>query len=317
MKKDMMWAFMLNLGSNMWQKMGEEHPFFTEVEENYHETMYTSKEVWRKVTDILPEWGINTLLIDLGEGVKYESHPEIAVEGAWEKEELIEELARLRSIGLTPLPKLNFSAGHNGWLGEYAFMVGSSIYYQVVEDLVNEVIDIFDTPEFFHLGLDEESSDGQYYAPVAVARRPYKQMADAQKLFKLCLDRGVRPWMWMDDRAVDNFGGPEAFCANVPKEVLMSNWYYWRLHPKENDPKVQLYDRLDEWGYEQVPCASTCYWPITSRQILRYCKEHLNPENVRGYMTAPWILTDEESYYGLLNDAWRLACSKKLIYGEE
>ena len=92
--------------------------------------MLCQRETWRKVTDFLPSCGINTLIIDIGEGVRLDSHPEIAIEGAWSKDELRAELARLRSIGLSPIPKFNFSCGHSTWMGDYAFMVGTKAYYE-------------------------------------------------------------------------------------------------------------------------------------------------------------------------------------------
>lgn len=318
MKKDMMWAFMIYLGSNMWSKKGEKRPYRTEWEEEFHEEMVTSKEVWRKVTDFLPECGINTLLIDIGEGVQFDSHPELAIPGSWTKAELKAEIDRLRSIGVEPIPKLNFSCGHNGWLGDYAQMVGTDTYYQVCEDLIIEMIELFDTPEFFHLGLDEERIENQPYYPFAVVRAPYQQMEDALKLFKICLDRGVRPWMWIDAHAVESFGGEEEFCKKVPKEVLISNWYYDGIFQNAHKEKIQLYNKLGEWGYEQAPTSSTWGKKITnSRETMRYCKETVKEESIRGYMTAAWLYTDEESYYGLLNDAYRFGCAKKTIYGEE
>jgi len=317
MRKDMMWAFMIQLGSNMWAKENEQRSYYVEWEERYHETMVTDKEVWRKVTDFLPQAGFNTLLIDLGEGVIYDSHPELAVPGAWTKQELIDELERLRGIGLTPIPKLNFSCGHNAWMGPYTMMVGTETYYQVCEDLIHEVIEMFGQPEFFHLGLDEETAKQQRHVPIATVRAPYKQMEDALRLFKVCLDKGVRPWMWIDSHAVESFGGEEAFCNSVPKEVLISNWYYRKLYASEQSERVLLYNKLADWGYEQVPTSSTCSSVLNTRQTMRYCKETVKPESIRGYLTAPWILTDEESYYGLLNDAWRFGGARKAIYGED
>jgi len=314
---DMMWAYMIQLGSNMWGKPGEKRPYFVEWEEQYHETMVTSKEVWRKVTDFLPECGINTLLIDIGEGVQYESHPELAIPGAWTKQELKEELDRLRKMGITPIPKLNFSCGHNAWLGEYAQMIGTDTYYGVCEELIEEMIELFEKPEFFHLGLDEERIENQPYVPFATVRAPHKQMEDAIKLFNFCLERGVRPWMWIDAHAVQSFGGEEEFCAKIPKEVLISNWYYFNPNTAGHPEKIQLYSKLGEWGYEQVPTSSTCSRVLNSRETMRHCKSHVKPESLRGFMTASWVLTEEESYYRLLDDAWRFGCAKKTIYGEE
>jgi hypothetical protein len=53
--------------------------------------------------------GINMVVIDLGDGVEYESHPEIAVKNAWKPEKLRNELVRMRKLGIEPIPKLNFA----------------------------------------------------------------------------------------------------------------------------------------------------------------------------------------------------------------
>jgi len=124
MKENMMWAMLLHLGSNMWSKQGERERFAQDTLP-YHETMHCDRQVWREITEYLPSRGINTLLINIGEGVKLDSHPEIAVPGAWTKAELKEELSRLREMGITPLPKFNFSCAHNAWMKDYGFAVNT------------------------------------------------------------------------------------------------------------------------------------------------------------------------------------------------
>ena len=114
---DKMWAFMLYLGTNKDGKPNEYLNFQWEEEVVYHDTLYSDRETWNKITAFMPTCGINTILIDMGEGVKLDSHPELAVPGSWEKEDFIKELDRLRGLGLTPLPKYNFSCMHNAWIG--------------------------------------------------------------------------------------------------------------------------------------------------------------------------------------------------------
>ena len=75
--------------------------------------------------------GLNMIVIDLGDGVRYQSHPEIAVKKAWSPARLRRELKKLRDAGLEPIPKLNFSTAHDAWLGPYAGIVSSKTYYQV------------------------------------------------------------------------------------------------------------------------------------------------------------------------------------------
>ncbi|MBQ1229154.1 MAG: uracil permease, partial [Firmicutes bacterium] len=42
------------------------------------------------------------------------------------------------AMGITIIPKLNFSTNHDVWLGEYSRMVSTSIYYGVCRDLIND-----------------------------------------------------------------------------------------------------------------------------------------------------------------------------------
>ena len=185
------WAVLLHLGSNMWAKKGKKLEgirFDEDQGATYKEKMYCQKEIWKKVTDFLPSCEVNTLVIDIGEGVRLDSHPEIATEGAWSKEELKEELNRLRSMGITPIPKFNFSCGHNAWMGEYAYMVGTKAYYDFCKDIIEETIELFDTPEFFHLGLEEEDYGSQATNYIAIVRTHAKKMEDALYLFNKALD---------------------------------------------------------------------------------------------------------------------------------
>jgi hypothetical protein len=51
--------------------------------------------------------------------------------------------------------------GHDAWLGSYARYVSTEPYYQVCADLIAEVMQLFDSPRLFHLGMDEEAFDSQ------------------------------------------------------------------------------------------------------------------------------------------------------------
>lgn len=317
MQKDMMWTFMIKLGSNMWQKKDSPRPYYTEPEFRYHDEVLCDKEIWRKVTDFLPGCGINTVLIDVGEGVKLDSHPELANPGSWEKSEVAIELERLRGMGITPIPKLNFSCAHNAWLKDYCYMVGTETYNRVCREVLEEVMELFGYPEFFHLGLEEETYANQKYSVVATVRRPSKKIADAQDLFQTCLKHGVRPWMWVDIESIQGLGGEQAFVENIPRDVLISNWYYGQVYRSQLDESVLLYNKLDEWGYEQIPTTSTWEYYLNARQTMNYCRDTVNPESIRGYLMAPWIFTIPDNYFGLLDAAWLFGCAKARNYPEE
>jgi hypothetical protein len=112
-----MWGNLLHLGFNMW---GECDCVKWDKYIDASPVLRFDKEIWDEILNQMVLAGMNTVVIDLGEGVKYESHPEIAVQGSWEVEQLKKELEKMRRMGLKPIPKLNFSAGHDEWLGEYS-----------------------------------------------------------------------------------------------------------------------------------------------------------------------------------------------------
>lgn len=313
----MIWGFLIHLGSNMWAKKGTTwHRNIHPEDFGYKDKMFCDMSVWRKVTDFLPSCGINTLVIDIGEGLRLDSHPEIATEGALTKSEFRAELARLRSIGLNPIPKYNFSCRHNAWMGEYAYMVGTKAYYDFCKDIIEETIDIFDTPDLFHLGLGEELPTAEHM--VNVCRSAEKKAEDALYLFDICKKCGVRPWIWLD---VETFGGFDAFEEKIPKDTLISTWYYGAIHDKASlsdpqYPKEAFYNiELQRRGYEQVPACSTWDWHCNAKDTMNFCKKHVPEGSVVGFMTAPWLLTTESRLYGLYNDAYTFYWARKDILG--
>lgn len=320
-KKQNMWAILMRLGVNTNAKPGDCRPYEMEDEFRYHEKLFCDKEIWRKVTEYLPSQGINTVLLDINEGVRLDSHPELAIPGSWEKEELTEEVRRLRKLGLNPIPKFNFSCAHNAWLKEYAYQIGTDTYRQVCEDIVRETIEIFDKPEFFHLGMDNEEADYQKYSPVKIVRSWKQKTEDACALFRVCLEQGVRPWIWLNAKNVEEYGGEERFQTNIPKEVLISNGCYKSVHPADVGeqlvPNTALFNKLDEWGYEQVPLCSRKDWTFNVLQTLRYGKGYVSNESIRGYIIAPWVATMPDYYYELLLNADMLGFAMQTVYPEE
>ena len=163
---------LLHLGSNMWgdYPAGPDDLANSAEEEKtrpnpvgpagsptpYHSYLQCRDDLWRKSIDRMAEKKMNLVFIDLGEGIAYPSHPELAVTGTWSVEKTRAELARIRSLGMEPMPKLNFSTCHDSWLKDYHRMVSTKTYYKVVADVIADVCAIFDKPALFHLGFDEE-----------------------------------------------------------------------------------------------------------------------------------------------------------------
>lgn len=286
-KSEFMWAYLVHLGFNMW---GDRI-----VPESNRKHWYArpylrfDERLWRDLIDRWAKAGINTVVIDLGEGVRYESHPELAVRGSWPGSKLREELIVLRERGIEPIPKLNFSTTHDIWLAEYARQVSTPAYYAVCRDLIEEAVELFDRPRLFHLGMDEETAEHQSRQAYAVMRQHELWWHDLNFLVAQVERNGARPWIWSDYE----WNHPDEFFAKMPKTVLQSNWYY----SEEFGPDisyVKAYDDLEQHGYDQVPTASNWTTPVNFERTVAYCREHIAPERLKGFFQTVWYPTLEE-----------------------
>ena len=91
----------------MWEEYISPHRPFR----GYRPDLELSESLWDDAVVKMADNGINMIVIDLGDAVKYKSHPEIAVNNAWSTTKLRNELDKMRKLGLEPIPKMNFSAG--------------------------------------------------------------------------------------------------------------------------------------------------------------------------------------------------------------
>ncbi|MBQ9797931.1 MAG: hypothetical protein IJW50_09470 [Clostridia bacterium] len=327
MKK--IWSYTIQLGFNMWRDENSvpenDGPFQCQSTGHYQKTMLTERDTWRRVVDQLPSFGVNTLLIDLGEGVQYKSHPELAVEGAWTVEELKEELARIRALGMEPIPKLNFSSYHDAWLTPYCAQKGTDAYDKVVADLIDEVCEIFDSPRFFNLGMDEEEFPNSprrtnwwhndYVRTNTTPRDEAAYFSDLAKMVARVEKNGARAWIVGDYFCTH----PEAFLANCPKSCVLSMSFWDRivLKPDGSYPDRPIYDEiraLAAAGFDQIPEASdwTCHQNIP-QFVYFYMEFGLVNEHLLGFNAVPMQATVDLNYYTLLNNANRVKFARAMF----
>ncbi|MEO6434170.1 MAG: Tat pathway signal protein [Tepidisphaeraceae bacterium] len=296
MNEPMIYANLLHLSYNMWGDWDrpKRGPHWAAQPQ-----LRFDEKLWNDLLVVMQKRGLNMVVIDLGDGVDYASHPEIAVKGAWSRDKLKAELTKLRQMGLEPIPKLNFSTCHDQWLGPYARMVSTPQYYKVCEDLIAEAIELFDKPRFFHLGMDEEEAVHQVGFEYAVMRQHGLWWRDIEFFFKQVEAKGVRPWIWGD--YVWNHA--DVFYKNMPKNVMQSNWY---REPVRGDAKsvyggvfnmdiecVRTFVEVDKAGFDQIPTVSNWETPANISGTMRFCREHVSKERLKGFFLTPWKPTVE------------------------
>ena len=324
----MIFSMLLHLSMNMW---GDKDSRLKLWEDKLEADM----DVWRKITDAMPSFGFNSVLIDVGNSLRYESHPELAIEGSLSKDDFKKELDRLRSIGLEPMPKLNFSGGHDAWLKDWSRMLGTEKYRRTAAELIEEVSELFGRPRFFHLGLDEEDALNQRALQFQCVRRGEVLWRDVYSLFDSAEKAGTTPWIWSDFY----WHHPEEFMEKMPKSVLQCCWNYGPIasipskrHPdlrmeSLNDPSVHVEGakpnmadigilEFDKAGFTQTLCCSnyTCF--ESSDRTMEVGRDYLDQSRLAGYFTAPWSGLQKPDEFYHLDAMQRFWSAKKKYYPE-
>lgn len=301
------WGCLLHLSFNMWEEYISPHRPFR----GFRPDLELSQSLWDDAIDAMAKEGMNMVVIDLGDAVKYDSHPEIAINNAWSTSRLREEIKRIRSLGMEAIPKLNFSAGHDAWLGEYSKMVSTEEYYTVCSDLIREVCDLFDTPRFFHLGMDEESAGHQSYYNYVVVRKNDVWWGDFYFLVGEVEKNGSRAWIWPDYML---WNEPEQFFKKMPKSVVQSNWYYGeKLNPE--DKYVKEYIDLEKLEYDQIPTGS--YHDYNTGSIgstVEFSKKYIDDSRLLGFLQTFWRPTIEENRDRIIGGIELLGKAKQEYY---
>ena len=272
--------------------------------------------MWRKLTEKFAACGGNMLIVDIGDGIVLQGHPEIAVSGAWSRKKWREEAKRCRDLGLELIPKFNFSSCHDAWMRQYSRMLSTPEYYRFCYDIIAEAAELFDAPRFFHIGMDEENIDNQKNFEYAVVRQGRLWWSDLNFYFEEVRKVGARPWMWSDKLWTTP---DEEYAAHIPLDVIQSNWYYSDVFEFPETPEgwlaqgqkkfVDAYRRLNNLGYDQIPVGSN--WAFTNNYGLNaaYCERTLPREKLLGFGIAPWYATSEDNAEILLE-----ACDQVKAY---
>ncbi|HEY5480760.1 MAG TPA: twin-arginine translocation signal domain-containing protein [Verrucomicrobiae bacterium] len=286
-KHPIIWGNLLHLSTNMWCDW--DAPELKGDGSIYRPELRFDRSLWNDLLKKMQQAGMNMVVNDLGDGVKYKSHPEIAIKGAWSTAELRGELKRMRALGLEPIPKLNFSTTHDAWLGKYARCVSTDTYYAVCRDLIAEVMQLFDRPRFFHLGMDEEDYGNQKYYEHVVIRQYDAWWRDFLLLVAQVEKSGARAWIWSDYV----WHHPELFYRKMPKSVVQSNWYYdAKFDPQKAVAKA--FRELDQHGYDQIPTGSNYYNSTNFELLAEECRRSLGAGHLLGFLQTPWKPTVEK-----------------------
>lgn len=292
MKNAFKWIELVHLGSNLWNEVGNTTGREHRSTPQASTSLLFNRECWNRHTEELRNAGVDTLVIDIAEALKYESHPEINVRDSWDHDTMKKEIERLEGMGFELIPKLNFSACHDVWLGDYSRMLSTPPYYQVCKDLIDEVCSLF-KPKHFHIGMDEETAQNQRYLKFCAVRQGDLWWHDLLYLVDCVEKNDARAWIWSDMAWSD----PDTFYKKMPKTVVQCNWYYRNIFEGEalTDPlraRLEMFVRMGELGYDQVPTGSVCFDVNNFEGLTKYCVENIRESSLMGMMQTAWERID-------------------------
>lgn len=342
------WGALLHLGCNMWgdwTPRGKYPQTKEEAEALMGEATFTKnglwknrisgnyfgtdEPVWNAVTEEMSKEKLNMVIIDLAEGFCYPSHPELGANGSWSAQRMNAEVRRLRGLGLEPVPKLNFSAGHDQWMKIYHYMIGTPKYYEVVADLIRDAAEVFERPRYIHIGFDEETDRAGKYRQMIVRRHGEQYWHDFYRCVREVERQGARAITWSDRACYDR----EDFLKNMSKEVVQMPWYYgvafddWTMSWKPGYEKMatatdlSCYKNLaahtplvSDAGYDMIGTTSNWEDDAAADAFVAYAKRRLDPKHLLGIVTAPWAMTVERQRTKLLDAVRLLGAAKRRHY---
>ena len=287
---DKIWSTLVHLGTNRWFEEGN-------TKGQNENKLWKSpaspdirfdRSVWDEYLAHIKNNGINTIVLDVAEALQYKSHPEISCNGAWTHEEMKAEINRLQDMGISIIPKLNFSTCHDAWLGIYSKMVSTPIYYNVCKDLIDEVCELF-KPKYLHIGFDEEVYENQKDYDFVVIRQNDLWWHDLYFFDDCVRANGVRTMMWSDYARHK----PQEFIEKCPKDIVQCVWYYFNEFGKEgltpeNEIRVRPIDIFENAGFDQLPTGSCEYFKENFELLVKYSKESVSDEHLLGFMQTTW-----------------------------
>lgn len=312
------------------------------------------RELWERILEECVKYEIDTIFLDIGAGIRFKSYPELAIKGCWEAEEMAAEVQRVKKMGIRLLPKLNFSAAHDPWAGEFGrSKISTPEYYTMCKALINEMYEIFDSPEYIHLGLDEESPDfvdtGRYFRKKEVALKDYKYLCDCVK------ELGATPCMWncpflyYKEDAYDYFDTDvlitsyhyytykkEEWTKLSEQPQIVQDYYNGEFKQKwiyqmylekygdvpmeyvEQDPVVEmsitLREELVKHGYKLAMASTNFFIDKNDRATVEYYHGSEMESSIVGYLACPWKATIPEFGDKILEEIRLLGEAKKEFY---
>jgi hypothetical protein len=230
-------------------------------------------ELGLEAVDAMAEAGLNLLVVDCADGVRYDSHPELERHYSVPMDHLRRLVARAGERGIEVVPKLNYARSahhqHNHWFRPHNKLFDTDESWELAFELIDELIEVCAPPRFFHIGMDEDHD------------RSHAQYAEAIRTLRDGLaERDLRAVMWKDEQtyAAAQVHAEKARAAedHIPTDVVQVVWHY---HTVLEDVVERLKGKgFDVWGA-----------PGQDPDQVRAWRDALIRRDAQGFLLTQWI----------------------------
>lgn len=293
----------------------------------------------RLIKYILSPCGYNTIILEMGAGMRFDSHPEIneafleaaqkTASGQWpplphhevaggqllEKEDVRDLVAYAGSFGIEVIPEIQ-SLSHIQYLtlahpdiaelpadgitlraadARLEDIPPSDFYahsacpsnpksWQIVFDLIDEIVDVVQPARYVHMGHDEVYQIG--ICPICSKADPAELFArDVIRYHDYLAGKGLKMMIWADMlQPIGENNQPKVTTRAVsmlPKDIVLLD-FIWYFHPDKD-----IEENLLPYGYQVI------YGNLYSSHFPRY-ETRIRKDGILGGQISAWVGTREE-----------------------
>jgi len=262
-------------------------------------TWYTRAEKYLlELVKHLSEYNVKNLIFEINYNYRYQSHPELSIDGAIEPEQIIKlrEICVKHNVNL--IPQFN-CLGHQSWqdftypllekypefdessndFDEFKSWCPNSNVNHIIFDLIDELIDVFNSTRF-HVGMDEVFTIGK--CPRCKNESNADLFAKAiNDYHKFLSSRNNRMMMWGDRLLRCPVNNPHRYefslnnthqaINKIPKNIIICDWHYIKTN------RVNSIPYLLSQGFDVISAS----WNNSAKFQLTY--------NTKGHIFTTWI----------------------------
>lgn len=258
------------------------------------------------MVDVAKQSGLNTVVVQVTDGVTLQHAPWRIKDGAWSRDEFKVWIGYIQGKGMQVVPELKLLTHQDKFLQnkQTDLMFNSSsydpsnpqVYQKNVYPLIDELVELI-SPRAFHIGHDEVAGFARWWWPKWLKEGEEMLPAelfyqDVAQLHEYLSKRGLEIWMWGDmlitpeefpEMRRNNLHGipldyGKPLRQRLPKDIVICDWHY-----ADNQADYPSLATFKAEGFRVI--GATWKKEKTIRNFSRYAAKH----GADGMIATTWF----------------------------